>query len=365
MRKALRTAKILWLAGTTVLSLLTVVAANGGLIDPRVWIVPSILAMMFPICIIANCVAGIVNLFVSRKGAIVQLGALLLSINGLAAFCPVNYPKPAVASVAPENLLRCMTYNVYGFQDTEKVYPDSTNRAVSQIIASDADIITLQEAYLIKPDVSSSITEAQLDTLNNIYPYQVNNVEGFFILSKHPLRHIDIPLPKSLDTPFEMAETEYCGIKLLIVNVHLKSIGLTDSDKQGYLNITSGQDEDSWKSDSKTLYHKLADAFRQRAIQAEFIAAKLDSLAYDNVLLCGDFNDIADCYAMRRICRRQMKSAYTTAGSGSMITYHDNRFYFHIDHILYQGTLRPLIIERGRIPSSDHYPLYCTFLIGH
>lgn len=355
--------KIIWLTAATILSVITVAAANGGLIDPLAWVVPSILAMTFPICIIANCIAGIVNLFVSRKSAIVQLSAVLLSVNGLAAFCPVNYPKPSAASIAPENLLRCMTYNTFGFQDAEKVYPDSTNRTISQIIASDADIITLQESYLINPDRTSCITEAQLDTLNRIYPYKVNEVESFFILSKHPLKPIDIPLPEALDAPFEMAETEYCGIKLLIVNVHLKSIGLTDSDKQNYLNITSGHDDENWKSDSKTLYHKLADAFRERAEQAEFIAAKLDSLAYDNVLLCGDFNDIADCYAMRRICRHQMKSAYTTAGSGPMITYHDNRFYFHIDHILYQGALKPLSIERGRIPSSDHYPLYCTFLI--
>lgn len=355
--------KIFWLTATTIVSIITVIAANGGLIDPRVWAVPSILAMTFPICITANCAVGIVNLFVSRKGAIAQLAALLFSVNGLASFCPINYPKPAVASVAPGNLLRCMTYNTYGFHDVENVYPDSTNRTLSQIIASDADIITLQESYLINPDKSSCMTEAQIDTINRIYPYRDNRVESFFILSKHPLRPIDVVLPQSLDNPFEMAETEYSGIKLLIVNVHLKSIGLTDSDKQGYLNITTGHDEENWKSDSKTLYHKLTDAFRQRALQAEILAAQLDSLAYDNVLLCGDFNDIADCYAMRRICRHRMKSAYTDAGCGPLITYHDNRFYFHIDHILYRGALRPLQIRRGRIPSSDHYPLYCTFLI--
>lgn len=358
-----KTVKILWLTGTTLLSLVTVLSANGGLIDPRFWVVPSILAMTFPLCITANCIVGIINLFISRKGAIVQLAALLLSVNSMASFCPVNYPKPSAASIEPDKLLRCMTYNAYGFNDVEEVYPDSTNRTLSQIIASDADIVTLQEVQEIEFNIPFHITKSQVDSVRSIYPYQIGGADFAMILSKNPLRQIEIPQPQSAYASWIMAETEYCGIKLLVVSVHLQSIGLTDSDKQGYLNLTQGHDEAHWKSDSKTLYHKLSDAFRQRAVQADELAAQLDSLGYDNVLLCGDFNDIADCYAMRRISRRQMKSAYTTAGFGPMITYHNNRFYFHIDHILYEGAIRPLSIRRGGIPSSDHYPLYCTFQV--
>lgn len=365
MNRLKKIAKILWLTGTTVLSVLTVVSANGGLVDPCIWIIPSFLAMAFPMFILANCAAGIVNLFVSRKAAVVQLAALLLSVSGLVSYCPVNYPRPDEASFPPERLLRCMTYNTHGFDDPEQIYPDSTNRTVTQFINSGADLIALQEVYLIQPNAINHVTQAQVDSINSIYPYRISDNEFIYFLSKYPLQKIEVPQPQSTYASWGMAETEIGGMRLLVVCIHLQSLGLTDDDKQGYMNITNGQDEANWKSDTKSLYRKLADAFILRANQANMLAAQLDSLAYDNVLLCGDFNDIAGCYAMRRLRRVGMKDAYAEAGTGPLITYNANRFYFHIDQILYRGALRPLSISRGRIPSSDHYPLHCTFLIDN
>lgn len=363
MHRLLKTVKILRLTVATILSVLTVLSANGGLINPSIWVIPSFLAMAFPLFIVVNCIAGIVNIFVSRKAAIVQLAGLLLSVNGLASYCPVNYPRPDAASIPPEKLLRCMTYNIHGFGDVHEIYPDDTNRTATQLINSGADIITLQEAYLLDANAMFHITEAQADSIKQIYPYKNADKELICIISKYPLRQIEVPQPQLASASWVMSEVQIGDMQLLVVSIHLQSLGLTDDDKQGYLNITNGEDEANWKSDTKTLFSKLSDAFKERAKQADLIAAQLDSLAYDNVLLCGDFNDVAGCYAMQRLSRAHLKAAYATAGSGPVITYNANRFYFHIDHILYRGALRPLSIERGRIPSSDHYPLLCTFLI--
>ena len=36
-------------------------------------------------------------------------------------------------------------------------------------------------------------------------------------------------------------------------------------------------------------------------------------------------------------------------------------FYFHIDQILYKGDLKALSVRKGKIKTSDHYPLLSEF----
>ena len=57
-----------------------------------------------------------------------------------------------------------------------------------------------------------------------------------------------------------------------------------------------------------------------------------------------------------------MHDAYAQNAFGPTITYHGNRFYFRIDHVLYGGDMEAVDIERGDVPSSDHYPLLTTFV---
>ena len=56
-----------------------------------------------------------------------------------------------------------------------------------------------------------------------------------------------------------------------------------------------------------------------------------------------------------------MRSVFRTIATGPVITYHSDRFFFNIDHVLYQGDVTPVRYRRGSIKSSDHYPIYVTF----
>jgi endonuclease/exonuclease/phosphatase (EEP) superfamily protein YafD len=56
------------------------------------------------------------------------------------------------------------------------------------------------------------------------------------------------------------------------------------------------------------------------------------------------------------------KDAYRQCGFGPEITYNANKLYFRIDHILYRGDMDAINIRRGKLKSSDHYPLLATFL---
>lgn len=79
------------------------------------------------------------------------------------------------------------------------------------------------------------------------------------------------------------------------------------------------------------------------------------------MIVAGDFNDIPGCYALRELCRDDFRNAFTEAGCGPIVTYHANRFYFHIDHIVYRGNMEAVAYRRGDCEASDHYPVIATF----
>lgn len=351
-------AKCLWLTLTVILAALMVVSANGALVSPKVSILPSLLAMVFPMFVLANAVAAALNLFLRRRFAMVQLAAALLSVNALASFCPVNYPRKADSELP---VLKLMTYNALNFDDVNDCYPDGTNRSLSQVINSGADFVAVQE---IQPMVSQErhITPAQMDSLNKMYPYQIlNTVNYVSIYSKYPADRVEMPVVGYKGDGWVGAEVAVGADTLLIVNVHLTPFKLSDSDKKAYLGFTEGERGENWKGEAKTLYQKVARSFISRRAQINTITHQIDSLGYKNVIVCGDFNDVPNSHAVRLMARGKMRSAFATAAFGPMITYYYNRFYFLIDHILYEGGISPLSLTRGSVKSSDHYPLYFTF----
>ncbi len=356
MNTPVKILRSIWLALTLLLALATVLGANAGLISPLTWTFPAFLAMAFPILILATLLAAVVNLLFRRRWALIQLASVLLSVNALASFCPVNYPKSAPRGSAT---IRFMSYNVLSLKDIEGLYPEGNSRTLSQLIRSGADIISLQEFYDMKV---YGKYKSQVDSIDSLYPYSLffGDPSSAF-LSKYPLKKIELSQPGDAWACWLAAETVVDADTILLVSAHLQSLGLSDNDKINYQMFTEGDRVRGWKGKAMSLYDKLDTAFVHRARQADMLASQLDSLGYNNVILSGDFNDVEACYALRRLRRGRMFSAFAKAGCGPIITYNTDRFYFHIDHILYEGNLRALDFSRGDIRSSDHYPVYCTF----
>lgn len=354
----------LWLAMTIAVAVATIISANSGAINPDKSSWPALFAMTFPILIIANVALGLVNLFINKKVAIAQWIALLCSIPAINDWFPVNLS--AKDADADDTILRLMSYNTYGFVDAEECYPDDTNRTASAIIHSGADIICLQEVGMIVDMPRRSLYDAQVDSINDIYPYFISKEEKMVsILSKYPLKAIDLPQPDSPYSGWQAAETVIGNDTILIVSLHLQSFGLNEDDKIVYHQFTEGDVSRDMKGAGIALYRKLAGAFRLRALQAQMLRHQIDSLGYNNIVVSGDFNDIAGCYAMRTICGDDMRSVHHDIATGPVITYHSDRFLFNIDHVLYKGNIAPLRYRRGNIKSSDHYPLYITFHLPH
>lgn len=371
--------KILRISGylaNTLLALVTLLSAYGGMVNPETSTIPAILAMTFPLWLGLTVISLVITLFVNRLMAIIPGVTILLCISPILSFCPLNVSREKLTPEEEARSFTFMSYNVYGLNDFRKDLPspkDTTllykevmngknNPTLAHIIQQNADIVCMQEFWwTLKPN-HRVVSPALLDSIYAKYPYRVMGA-GNGVLSKFPI--YPIYLPKLNDpTAFHLAVVaEIQGHRTLIISAHLQSIGLDSSDKELYHEITEGDGgREAIAGAKRKLLSKLAKAFRNRAAQTRLIRRQIDSIGIENVIIAGDFNDIPDCYALRQLAKDDFKSAFSMAGFGPVVTYHANRFYFQIDHILYRGKLDAIGYRKDDFDRSDHYPIMARFM---
>lgn len=371
--------KILLISGYVVnglLAIVTLLAAYGGVVNPETSAIPAILAMTFPFWLGLTAVSLVVTVFFDRIMAIIPGATILLCMGPILSFCPLNLNREKLTEAEEARSFTFMSYNVYGLndfrlplpspKDTTNLYMEAmagkSNPTMTHIVEQNADIVCLQEFWWSLQPNHRIISPALLDSIFTAYPYRVMGA-GNAVMSKFPIYPIRL---KKLNDPtaFHLAVVaEIQGHRTLIVSAHLQSIGLDSSDKALYHEITEGEGgRQAISSAKRKLLSKLSKAFRNRAEQARTIRHQIDSLGIENVIIAGDFNDIQDCYAIRQLAKDDFKSAFAMAGCGPVITYHANRFYFQIDHILYRGKLDAIGFRKDNFDRSDHYPIEARFL---
>lgn len=343
-------------------AIITLLGAYGGYISPNVMPVASVLVMAFPLILIADVVLILADIWLMRRLAVIPGAAIILSIGGILTFSPINLPHGELTEEEQQREFTILTYNVLNFIDNESKYPDGTNRTISYLLSTNADILCLQECEYLCPFPLYCVTREQVDSLMERYPYRHIGRNGQSMLSKYPFLPIPLRVSKEDNAAMTAFRTNIDGHVVTIFNVHLQSLGLTVSDKELFLKMTGLEPSRTLAHVRSQLIDKLFYAFRMRASQAERIAVWVNAFKNDNIILCGDFNDIPGSYAHRTICGAGLRDAYDDAAIGPTITYNANRFYFHIDQVLYHGDLKAVKIERGDIPCSDHYPMLTTFL---
>jgi len=347
----------------------TLVGAYGGYVDPGRFVIPALVSMMFPGLIIAGIIVMIIDILVRRMFVWIPVAAWVLSFPSLLTYSPLNIGSTHLTPEEKSRSFTFLTYNVLHFWDFRGNVPDlERNATIDYILETDADIVNLQEVEFIKSWPLWRITPEQVQALDARYPYRVVNVNNqLTVLSKYPFVYEDIHLPKPMDIRMGLFKINIMGHTVRLFNVHLESIGLSMADKALYKSLfeKAPSSERQWKKELKDVKHQLIDklsiAFGKRAEQARFIRHTIDSIGGD-FIVAGDFNDIQGCYAVRTIMGDDMHDAYAENAFGPTITYHGNRFYFRIDHVLYGGDMKAVDIERGNVSSSDHYPLFTTFV---
>ncbi len=358
-----------------ILAAITITAAYGGKVDPETSTIPAILAMTFPGWVILTLLTLVFDLWLFRRMSFIPLVTIIACLAPILSFSPLNFSTVKLTPQQEKESFTLMSYNVFGLVDfndfshwnkTHEQLKHETragivNPTLSFIINEAPDIACLQEFPPAIPNPTNHISTQQMDSIYAIFPHRTG-VNGENVYSRFPLYPIDLRQPESDYCWFGAAMVHIMGHKTLVVSVHFQSIGLNSEDKALFHELTEGEGATKVKEVKQQLLGKLSHAFKERAKQATLLREQIDSLNVENVIIAGDFNDIPDCYALRILAQEDFKSAFAIAGCGPTYTYHGNRFFFNIDHILYRGKMHAVSYKRQKEGNSDHYPLEVKFI---
>lgn len=343
-----------------VIAIVLVASAYAGTVSPEKSTVPALLAMIFPIVAPVAVIAAICLAFLKRAASLILVVALLISLPTLLTYFPLNFStnigKPSFS---------VLTYNVANLTDfASGGRTPKENPTLRFILDQSPDIAALQECATFASSHETAVSPSLLDSLFKAYPHHTNGAEGQALLSRFPFEEIKLHHPPRHNFQVRAYRIYAPADTFTLFNLHLKSIGLSEEDKTLYKDLTKGKTEgDGIKQELKeirsSLISKLSAAFKVRARHALLVKEMIDSIG-GKVIVCGDFNDVPGCYAIRAIESAGLKDAYRESALGFAITFHEDRFYFRIDHILYRG-FTPLRTRRIKVPYSDHYPLFATF----
>ena len=331
----------------------------------------ALLAMSMPVWIPIAFIAMLLNFFWNRKLCVGQSLFLAVALPMFFTLFPLNISRGNIPANYKKNSWTLLTYNVANFEDLTKAYAGDVNPAISYILKTDADVVMLEEGHWLTLVPQFRIKPEQLDSLYRHYPYIIIGTD-ITLLSKFPadsLSLVNYPAQmygKTLENSKAACFlVDVHGIKTAIFGVHMKSLGLTDDDKTIYEDFTTGEGFTSkaeLREVKNDVFRKVISAGVKRARHIDALCADIDSIGFDNAIVCGDFNDTPGCYSLRKLQSIGFREVYPLVGNGYMYSFNKDRLFFQIDHVLFRGAFRPWNMSRGSLKSSDHYPLLTTFV---
>lgn len=339
------------------LFLLTLLAAYGGRVNPEYLWIPSVLTLAMPYFVIATVLVTVAWFCFGRwiTGAVGVL-TLMFCWSPVSTAVPLNTSRPAKDNTRTFKLL---TYNAIHGVDQEHPEDTASQRTFRYILDSGADIVGLQEVIDFNDPVEiPSLASGTLrDSLFKVYPYRAGTSgSDLKALSKYPIRQINDWYTHAL------YEVQTPWGKLHWINMHNISFNLTDEERKVMREVVSIKDtEAGLKEVNGSLKQKLKHGFTSRAANVSRLRELLDEIS-GPVIVSGDFNDVPESYSYRLLKGADLSDAYSQTSFGPLITYNRHGFWFHLDQVLYrENPVRALSVEKGRLRSSDHYPLMAEF----
>ncbi len=356
-----------WIGLNVLVAGLTIFSGYASNIDQEYMPFAGVVAMTFPLWYILSALLLVINLIFKRWLSLIPVATLLIALKPFLVFSPLNFSKEELTDADAERTFKVLSYNVLSFVDEEDLSTEENNRTMHTILHSDADVVALLESESQGP-MNKFVPQAQIDTLNSLYPYFSRGSCGTVLYSKRPILHVVPPNNKPSKGSMEIFRTSVNdGKPLTIIAVHLESFGLNNDDKELYKGLADAEKlEEANKRETlqrvrEQLISKLLEAFKQRALQGKMLRSYIEQLPGD-IIICGDFNDVPGCRTVKILEEAGMKDAYAETATGPTITYNAPYFKFRIDHVLWRGNFRAVDIQRGNVASSDHYPMLTTFI---
>ena len=354
---------------TIMVAVAMLVSAYGGYYNPgrRFGSLFMLAAMAMPVAAAVTLLTALPWLFKRRwLMAAVPLVALLLSWPSLRTVVPLHLFTPSTHNVErDDNTFKILTFNVMNFgpYDPSNHRP---NESMKYILESDADVVLLQEGSQERDYMKLSNTKMLTGELAKKYPYRSSRNHDLIILSKYPYEAKTV-VGSDANSPVSGRVTSYVvhhpGRDLLLVNAHLRSIGLSENDKDEYARMTRGdvQGKSDLKKMKRGMIDKVVASSVTRYEECETLRRLLDENRDKDVIVAGDFNETPASYCYWTVRGTDMNDAWGDAGFGYYNTFNDRRLLFKIDHILYRGSLSAEAATVDKTGESDHYPFSVVF----
>jgi endonuclease/exonuclease/phosphatase (EEP) superfamily protein YafD len=257
-----------------------------------------------------------------------------------------------------------MTYNVLGFNYHEPALGSKPSESIKLILDADPDVVLMQEGSPsgLEWDEIPSLKPYQQQIAEK-YPYRYQSNEGLNILSKFPFTTVPLGEASQGRSPmgFNRDMTSHIARAYDLQLPNDKQLRLVDFRLQSY-HLSFGKNMSVRVSpDVKpSALERMRRSFALRDDNAKMLRSELDH-SPDNVIVCGDMNDIPASHVYRVISGGDLQDAWCKVGLGYGYTYNRFGLRYRIDHVLYRGDVRALRAQRIKGGSSDHYPVMVTF----
>ena len=325
---------------STVVYLLTILSAFGGKFNPQYFTIPAVFTLALPYFAIAT---GVLVIFWACMRKLIftglGVGTIILCMAPMAQAFPFGSKKSPTEGKLKFSL---MSYNILHTDDRQDPqYPG--NRAVEFILHSGMDIVCLAELHNFTPEEFKKASPQLVDSLIRAYPYRAGlSSTDIKVMSKYPVERTGYKWDGERygwSQRFDLFKVHFPGGHTLnLAMVHLYSYDLSEDERK----VVTG------------------NPFQRRAENAALLRKEIDRIS-GPLIVCGDFNDVPASWSYNLIMGDDLKDAYTETNFGPTFTYNAHMFYFHIDQILYKGDLKALSVRKGKIKTSDHYPLLSEF----
>lgn len=320
-------------------------------VAPSVFMPFAYLGLGFPLILITYIIWLIVLLiFGAWKHLLVLLPTLLCAPIMWDTF-PVNFGTPKVDVNAKS--FKLLTYNVGAFY-----YEKDATSGIAHIIDEDSfDIVCLQEYIIFRAEKDETFKKVL-----KAYPYSTvgdmsadshNRVVTF---SKYRIVNSGVASKGKGNNKAIYSDVVIGDDTLRIINVHLASNNISNTDKQEIDSLKQGLEVDNVKGKINTLDKKMSNNYIIRERMANDIDSVI-AITKHKVIVCGDFNDVPVSYVYHKIKGDRLSVANEELGWGYNYTFRESPFFFCLDHVFYQTDAFDCVhYERPKVEYSDHYP---------
>lgn len=329
-----------------------VISSFSDRISPLIFPYVTYFGLAFPFIFAFNILFFFFWLIIKKwKQAFVTLTVFILCKEAICTYFPIHNKAKNI----PEGCIHVSTYNLMNFGCCTK-HPDS----ILQYVANqNSDIICFQEFRLGNKQLTLSAVRNTLRAT----PYFFLLPCGVAVFSKYPILSTkNIPFGSRYNGAL-IAELNINGRKVTLINCHLESNKILDSEKIDYYDLIQTLNVRKLGAFTYMMFHKLTPAFKIRAMQSSIIAEIIRESKNPYTIICGDFNDTPISFTYRKI-KGDLEDSFVESGCGMGISFNANYFLFRIDYIFHSKNMRSYNAMVGKGEDSDHYPVqtYLQFI---